>query len=106
MTARPAQVDREALDARPLSALRNVGKATLADFAALGIETVAELAAQDPDALYRRLRRVTGARPDPCVHDVFSAAIHEARTGEARDWWTFTPARKLRQANGELRLQP
>jgi hypothetical protein len=39
---------------------------------------------------------------DPCVWDVFAAAIHQARTGESRDWWTFTPERKRRQALGEF----
>ncbi len=86
----------------PLSALRNVGPAALADFAALGIADIAQLAESDPDTLYTRLCAVTGKRHDPCVHDVFAAAIHQARTGEPADWWAFTPARKLRQAAGRF----
>ncbi len=76
--------------------LRNVGKAALADFAVLGVESVAALSGCDPDDLYQALQRRTGVRHDPCVRDVFAAAIHQARTGEARDWWTFTPERKAR----------
>ena len=79
-----------------LSDLRNVGKATLSDLKLLGIDTVAELAGQDADQLYDRLCNLSGTRQDPCVHDVFSAAIHQARTGEALDWWAFTAARKAR----------
>ncbi len=89
-------------DRRPLSALGNVGKATLADFQLLGVATVDELATRDADALYVELQRLTGKRQDPCVHDVFSATIHEASTGEARNWWDFTPARKARQAAGSF----
>ena len=73
-----------------LASLRNIGKAMLADFRMLG-EAV---------DLHVRLCVLTGKRQDPCVHDTFAAAIHQARTGEARDWWTFSPARKARQANG------
>lgn len=85
-----------------LAALRNIGKAMLADFRILGIDSVGQLAEQDADDLYVRLCVLTGQRHDPCVHDTFAAAIHEARTGEARDWWTFSPARKARQANGDF----
>jgi hypothetical protein len=30
----------------------------------------------------------------PCVEDVFAAAIHQARTGEALDWWIFSRQRR------------
>nr|WP_243444214.1 helix-hairpin-helix domain-containing protein [Acetobacter persici] len=36
------------------------------------------------------------------MHDVFAAAIHQARTGEARNWWSFTPQRKARQQDGSF----
>ena len=80
-----------------LSDLRNIGKAMLQDFALLGITSVDDLARQEADELYSRLAVLTGARQDPCVHDTFAAAIHQARTGEALDWWAFTPLRKARQ---------
>lgn len=79
--------------AQSLADLRNVGKAALSDFAVLGITTLAELAASDPDVLHQALERATGKRQDPCVRDVFAATIHQARTGEALDWWHFTPER-------------
>ncbi|GBQ94021.1 mitomycin resistance protein [Acetobacter nitrogenifigens DSM 23921 = NBRC 105050] len=86
--------------AQSLGRLRNIGKAALADFRVLGIETVDDLKSKDADTLYVALCRQTGQRHDPCVHDVFAAAIHQAQTGEALDWWKFTPARKARQAEG------
>jgi hypothetical protein len=82
--------------AQHLRDLRNVGKATLADFAILEIETVAQLAQCNPDHLFRDLQRRTGKRHDLCMWDVFAAAIHQARTGEAKNWWTFTAIRKAR----------
>lgn len=84
-----------------LLALANIGPAMRADFALLGIDSVAQLAGQDADELYARLMDVTGARHDPCVWDVFAAAIHQAKTGEARPWWDFTPIRKARKQNGD-----
>ena len=95
--ARSARI--KTLEERTLSDLRNVGKAALADFAVLGIETVGQLAVSEPDELYRDLQRLTGARHDPCVWDVFAATIHEAKTGEAKNWWEFTSERKRRFAD-------
>lgn len=83
-----------------LATLKNVGKAALADFAILGVTSRAELAACDPDDLYMKLCARTGQRHDPCVHDVFAATIHQARTGEALNWWAFTPARRERMQAG------
>jgi len=88
-----------------LSGLRNIGPAMRADFSLLSIGTVAELAARDADTLYLELGAITGTRPDPCVHDTFAAAIHQARTGEALPWWAFTAARKQRQKQGTF-VQP
>ena len=85
------------LDDMELADLRNVGKAALKDFEVLGIVSVAQLAAEEPRNLYDRLCALTNARHDPCVEDVFAAAIHQARTGEALDWWIFSRERKSRQ---------
>ncbi|KXV66465.1 hypothetical protein AD949_02340 [Acetobacter orleanensis] len=63
----------------------------------LGIQSVPQLAQQEPDALYLALCQKTQQRPDRCVHDVFAAAIYQACTSEARNWWDVTPHRKARQ---------
>ncbi len=81
-----------------LADLRNVGRAALEDFEVLGIVSVPQLAKEEPRELYERLCALTNARHDPCVEDVFAAAIHQARTGEALDWWAFSRRRKERRA--------
>ena len=81
-----------------LKDLRNVGPAALADFKLLGISTVAQLKSSDPDELYQRLQIITKSAHDPCVRDVFAAAIHQAKTGEAKNWWAFTAERKVKFA--------
>ena len=63
----------------PLSTLANVGKATLGDFALLGIATRAQLARRDAYRLYEKICALTQARHDPCVIDVFLATISECR---------------------------
>ena len=95
-----ARIKAATKPATRLADLRNVGKAALADFALLGITTLPQLAAQDADRLYVRLCEISSQRHDPCVHDVFTATIHQACTGEAADWWTHTGARKARQFAG------
>jgi Pathogenicity locus len=83
-----------------LSDLRNVGPAALGDFAVLGISTIAQLQACKPGDLFLDLQRLTGKRQDPCVYDVFASTIHQAKTGEAKNWWAFTSERKVLQRAG------
>lgn len=85
---------------KKLRDLKNVGKATLADLALLGIDSVEELARQDATFLFHELERQTNHRQDPCVWDVFAAIIHEAATGEASSWWEWTAKRKILQKKG------
>jgi predicted flap endonuclease-1-like 5' DNA nuclease len=94
------QTTKRAAD--PFKNLRNVGPAARSDLAVLGITSLKQLAESDADHLYVELQLRTKQRHDPCVWDVFAAAIHQARTGEPRDWWTFTPERKRRQTLGEF----
>jgi hypothetical protein len=95
LAARPAPAPPDTL-----GALRNIGGAMLRDFMLLGITSVPQLAQQQGDELYTRLSVMTGSRQDPCVHDTFTAAIHQAKTGEALNWWAFTALRKERQRLG------
>ncbi len=87
-----------------LQDLKNVGKATLGDLKVLGIDSVEELAEQEPTELFHRLQKLTHARQDPCVWDLFAAIIHEAKTGEATVWWAWTSTRKELQRMGRLKL--
>lgn len=87
-----------ASQAHALTDLPNVGAATAADFRALGIVSPSELRGRDPYALYRELCRITGVRHDPCVADVFLAAVRFMNGESAKPWWHYTPIRKAEVA--------
>ncbi len=86
---------------RKLEDLVSVGPAIRRDFEMLGIRTVAQLARHDPETLYKKLNRKTGVRQDPCVLDVFRAAIAQARDPhlprEHCVWWYWSRVRKAQQ---------
>jgi len=81
-----------------LRGLRGVGPAIERDLHRLGVRSVEELAAADPDALFVELRRLAGGPVDPCVLDVFRCAVAQARDpalpAQRRDWWWWSRARK------------
>jgi hypothetical protein len=79
-----------------LEDLPNIGKAMAADLRLLGIEHPRQLIGRDPFELYQALQETTGHRHDPCVLDVFMAAVDFMEGGESRPWWSFTAERKLR----------
>jgi nucleotidyltransferase/DNA polymerase involved in DNA repair len=83
---------------RELRALISVGPATRRDFERLGIRSVSQLARENPAGLYARLNRLTGQRHDPCVVDVFCAAVAQARDSrlpaEQCRWWWWSRKRK------------
>lgn len=87
-------------DARKLTDLVSVGRATLSDLSRLGISSVAELAEQDPQALYEGLFRLDGVWHDICVLDTFQAAVAQARDPELpkeqRQWWYWSRQRKAK----------
>ena len=86
------------MDTRALKDLAGIGPAMLKDFEQLGIASVEQLAAADPDGLYERLCVLTGARQDPCVLDTFRCAAAQARDPELpveqRNWWWWSKVRK------------
>ena len=83
---------------RLLGDLVSVGPATIGDLHVLGINSVAQLKGKRADSLYERLCKATGARHDPCVIDVFNAAIAQAenpRLPAAKcNWWYWSKRRK------------
>ena len=88
--------------ARELGELISVGPAMLRDFEMLGIRSVEQLAKQEPIQMYRKLERITQSRQDPCVLDVFCAAVAQARDPrlpvERGQWWYWSRQRKARDA--------
>jgi hypothetical protein len=87
--------DRAALKA--LQTMPNIGPAMAEDLLRLGIRAPEELVGRDPKQLYEELSRLDGVRHDPCVLDVFSAAVSFAETGVPEPWWTFSRARKAEE---------
>lgn len=87
---------------KELKNIKNVGKATLADLHLSGVQSVEELALQNPTDLFYRIEKKSGRRQDPCVWDVFAAIIHQAKTGERTAWWEWTAERKALQKAGKL----
>ncbi len=88
---------------RKLQDLVSVGPAIRRDLELLGIRTVGQLARNSPENLYRKLNRKTGTRQDPCVLDVFCAAVAQARNPnlprEQCLWWYWSRIRKSRMKN-------
>jgi len=85
---------------RQLGDLISIGPAMLRDFELLRIRSVAQLARQNPQRMYARLNRVSGQRQDPCVLEVFCAAVAQARNprlpAEQCQWWYWSRRRKQR----------
>jgi nucleotidyltransferase/DNA polymerase involved in DNA repair len=83
---------------RQLKDLISIGPAMVRDFELLGVTSVAELARQDPDKMYRKLGRVARQHQDICVLDTFRAAVAQARDprlpAERCQWWWWSEQRK------------
>ncbi len=88
---------------RKLEDLPNIGKAMAQDLRIIGIERPVQLIGKDPFDMYENLSEITGIRHDPCVLDVFMAAVHFMERGEPLPWWRFTESRKriLRERAGK-----
>jgi len=87
-----------AAESRRLGDLISVGQAMLRDFELLGVRTVAQLARQNPEKMYRKLGRVARQHQDICVLDTFRAAVAQARNprlpAEQCQWWWWSEKRK------------
>lgn len=88
----------KAVGERKFRDLISVGPAIERDFVMLGIKSVEDLAKRNPETLYRQLCQKTGTRQDPCVLDVFRAAVAQARDpklpAEQCVWWYWSRVRK------------
>lgn len=88
--------------------LPNVGKACIADLHLLGIEHPQQLIGRNPYRMYDDLCRISGARHDPCVYDVFISAVRYMEGAPALPWWDYTVERKahLLAQNSQKPLAP
>jgi nucleotidyltransferase/DNA polymerase involved in DNA repair len=91
---------------RKLQDLISIGPAMVRDFELLGVRSVADLARQDPDEMYRKLGRVAKQHQDICVLDTFRAGVAQARDprlpAEQCQWWWWSEQRK----SGKVNKQP
>lgn len=85
---------RRAADVNGFQDIPNIGPAMAADFALLGLAGPRDLIGRDPLELYDSLCRITKTRQDPCVLDVFIAAVRFMEGGKPKVWWHYTPERK------------
>lgn len=98
------QLEDSQFKERQLEDLISIGPAMLRDFDLLGVRSVKQLARQNPARLYQKLCRITGQTIDICCHDVFTAAVAQARNpllpAEQCQWWYWSRQRKARNARG------
>jgi hypothetical protein len=77
-----------------LEQLPNIGPAIAGNLRRIGITVPHDLVGRDPYGMYDDLCRVTGTRHDPCVLDVFIAAVRFMAGEPATPWWAYTAERK------------
>ncbi len=94
---RPAQTRPDTAQVlKELQRIPGVGKSVAADLLRLGFTRVAELAGQDPEALYERLRALQQCRVDRCMLYVLRCAVYFAERTEhdpkLLKWWNWKDA--------------
>ncbi|MFO7904298.1 MAG: helix-hairpin-helix domain-containing protein, partial [Pirellulaceae bacterium] len=81
-------------DVTDLQQIPNVGPAIESRLRLIGVRSPQHLLGQDPYEMYDSLCRTTGERFDPCVIDVFIAAVRFMAGEPAKPWWEYTSERK------------
>lgn len=81
-------------EVRKLTEIINVGPAIAEDFCLLEMKSPQDLIGADPVAVYQRLNHETKTFHDPCVLDVFLAAIDFMNGNPPQVWWEYTEQRK------------
>ena len=77
-----------------LEEIPNVGPSIAANMRLIGIMSPQDLLGKDPYTMHDDLCHITGVRHDPCVIDVFIAAVRFMAGEPAKPWWKFTSERK------------
>lgn len=83
-----------ALEAKKLEQIPNIGPSIAEDLRQLGINTPSQLIGKDPYQLFQKLCSHTGVRVDPCVADVFISAVRFMEGAPPTPWWKYTQERK------------
>jgi hypothetical protein len=77
-----------------LQQIPNVGPSIAASLRRIGVSSPQDLLGKDAYTMYDELCRTSGVRQDPCVIDVFIAAVRFMAGEPAKPWWKYTPERK------------
>ena len=81
-------------DITDLEGIPNVGPSIAANLRLIGVSSPQDLLGKDPYMMYDDLCDTTGVRHDPCVIDVFIAAVRFMAGEPSKPWWKYTPERK------------
>lgn len=82
-----------------LEEIPNIGASIAKNLREIGVGTPEQLKDEDGVELYLKLNALTGVRHDPCVADVFMAAVDFMNGAETKPWWSYTTQRKKRLKN-------
>ncbi len=77
-----------------LQQIPNIGPSIAANLRLIGLSSPQDLLGKDPYTMYDDLCHTTECRQDPCVIDVFIAAVRFMAGEPAKPWWKYTPERK------------
>lgn len=77
-----------------LEDLPNIGPAMAKDLRLLGVQHPQHLIGRNAYQMHRELCKLTHKEHDPCVIDVFLAAVDFMEGGKSVPWWHFTAERK------------
>ncbi len=77
-----------------LEDIPNVGPSIAKSLRRVGIHSPKDLVGKDPYTMHDDLCDATGVRQDPCVIDVFIAAVRFMAGEPSKPWWKYTPERK------------
>jgi len=81
-------------DITDLEDIPNVGPAIAANLRLIGVKSPEDLLGKDPYTMYDDLCGTTGVRHDPCVIDVFIAAVRFMGGEPSKPWREYTAERK------------
>jgi len=79
---------------RRLEDVPNIGKAVADNLRLIGVNTPEDLRGKKSLTLYDKVCKKTDVRHDPCMLDVFMAAVDYVEGAPATPWWFYTPERK------------
>lgn len=81
-------------DITDLEDIPNIGPSIAGNLRLIGVHSPKDLAGKDPYTMYDDLCQATGVRHDPCVIDVFIAAVRFMAGEKPTPWWKYTAERK------------